>query len=138
MTIEKRLQEARKSRGISQNELAKRISLSSSMKVSRQTICNWEREKGHSGHRDIPAEMVPHVAMFLKFNLEWLFTGKGPRDNEPQYRIMYLSEQLLNKTTEKQRRGLELLLDIRFPLEGSHVEEYSLSSKGDANGEHNQ
>ena len=132
MSINARLLEARKARGLTQRELAARLSKLCEKSIRRTLVGRYERD------RSLQIELVPYYAKALGFNLEWLFTGEGPRDNEPHYRICYLAEQLQEKTTQAQRRGIELIFNIKFPLESSSVKEFTLGPEGAENGDTHQ
>lgn len=116
-TLESRLRHARMQAGYTQKVLAEKIT-DHGIKCAPKTVSAWEREQGKSGKRTLPINMLPIIAQILNTDIRWIVTGSyGVDDTIPDYRVLYLSKAILEHTTAKQRRGLELLLGFDFPLE---------------------
>jgi transcriptional regulator with XRE-family HTH domain len=65
--LSNRIKELRKQKGLSQEDLAKKIG------VHLQTLSRYER-----GITEIPASILIKIADFLKPNLRWFLIGEGP------------------------------------------------------------
>lgn len=71
MTVGDRIREARKARGLSRPELAKRSG------VKYPTLAGIENDD------QTTSSFLPDIADALKVELEWLRTGRGRRDSQP-------------------------------------------------------
>lgn len=84
MSIGSRIREARKSRGISQKELAERVN------VSQPTVANWE-----AGAHDPRQLMLARVAEALTVSRGWLASGeRSPNERDSHGAAAYLRRPL--------------------------------------------
>ncbi|MGB3455379.1 MAG: helix-turn-helix transcriptional regulator [Litorimonas sp.] len=74
MTLAKRIKDTRKKHGLSQSELAKKVS------VSQPTIANWER----GGHTPRP-DALSRIAKALGTDPSWLLSGELPAWKNPAH-----------------------------------------------------
>ncbi len=95
MSFAENLKQARKDRGLSQEQLAEMLS------VSRQAVGKWEAGRGYP-----EAEKLVELAGKLSLSLDWLFFGQsGEKDRAGQQIItIYSKDAIVNCTKVRMTR----------------------------------
>lgn len=105
-SIASRLRAARKARGLSQDELARRVG------VGQSTVGNIESGRSNG------AETLHRFAAALRYELRWLETGDGPREAGPIGASPTVADMLaevaraIAARPRLDRRQLEVLLPL--------------------------